>query len=90
MERSVSTIEFTLRPTYGPAVSIRLRRLSAGWAAVVLGSGTGPGVGRSARQALSAALQPLGQPAVTALLTDPGLLAPSVAVLHAERAAPMR
>jgi len=85
MERSTSTIEFTLRPGNGSAVSVRLRRLSLGWSADVLGVGAQTGVGRSARQALTAALLPLGESAVRALMADVGLLEPSVAVLGLER-----
>ena len=87
MERSGSTIEFSLRPVRGPELEIRLRRLSLGWVADVAGIGAGPGVGRSARQALTAALQPLGDNAVRELLADLGLLEPSVAVVEVERAA---
>jgi len=85
MERGESTIEFSLRPSSGPMLTIRLRRLSLGWAADVAGIGPGPGVGRSARQALTAALQPLGDSAVRSLLADLGLLAPSLAVANVER-----
>ena len=87
MERSGSTIEFSLRPGSGLMLHVRLRRLSLGWSADVAGIGGGPGVGRSARQALTAALQPLGDPAVRSLLADLGLLEPSLAVLRAERLA---
>ena len=86
MERGES-IEFSLRPGSGPELAIRLRRLSLGWVADVAGTGAGPGVGRSARQALTAALQPLGDAAVRLLLADLGLLEPSLAVVHAEREA---
>ena len=86
MERSKSTIEFTLRPGNGSVVSVRLRRLSLGWSADVPGVGYGTGVGRSARQALTAALQPLGESAVRALMADLGLLEPSVAVVELEGA----
>lgn len=88
MERSTSTIEFTLRPANGSAVSVRMRRLSLGWSADVPGVGAGTGVGRSARQALTAALQPLGESAVRALMADLGLLEPSIAVLEVEAASP--
>jgi hypothetical protein len=84
MERSKSTIEFTIRPTAGSEVSVRLRRLSLGWSADVLGVGAGTGVGRSARQALTAALQPLGESAMRALMADLGLLEPSIAVVEAD------
>jgi hypothetical protein len=85
MERGESTIEFRLRAGSLPELSVRLRRLSLGWAADVAGVGAGPGVGRTARAALAAALQPLGDDETRALLADLGLLEPSVAVLVMER-----
>ena len=85
MERGESTIEFSLRAGSHPELSVRLRRLSLGWVADVAGVGAGPGVGRTARQALTAALLPLGDDEVRALLVDLGLLEPSVAVLFMER-----
>lgn len=87
MERCESTIEFSLRLYGEPMLNIRLRRLSAGWVADVLDVGFAPGVGRSARQALTAALQPLGDSAVRTLFADLGLLGPSLAVANAEKAA---
>jgi len=87
MERGESTIEFRLRPGSGPQLEVRLRRLTRGWVADVAGIGAGPGVGRSARQALTAALQPLGDSTVRALLADLGLLEPSLAILNVERGA---
>jgi hypothetical protein len=87
MERGESTIEFSLRTGDGPVLSVRLRRLSLGWVADVAGVGAGPGVGRTARQALTAALLPLGDDATRVLLADLGLLEPSVAVLALEHAA---
>lgn len=85
MERGESTIEFSLRTGDGPVLSVRLRRLSLGWVADVAGVGAGPGVGRTARQALTAALLPLGSDATRSLLADIGLLEPSVAVLESEQ-----
>jgi len=87
MERGESTIEFSVRTGDGPALSVRMRRLSLGWVADVAGVGAGPGVGRTARQALTAALLPLGNDATRALLADIGLLEPSAAVLALERTA---
>jgi hypothetical protein len=86
MERSKPTIEFTLRPGNGSEVSVHLRRLSLGWSAHAPGVGSGTGVGRTARQALTAALQPLGESAVRALMADLGLLEPSIAVFEVEAA----
>jgi hypothetical protein len=85
MERGESTIEFSLRAGSLPELSVRMRRLSLGWVADVAGVGAGPGVGRTARQALTAALLPLGDNETRALLADLGLLEPSVAVLVMER-----
>ena len=85
MERGESTIEFSLRAGSLPELSVTLRRLSLGWVAHVAGVGAGPGVGRTARQALTAALLPLGDEQTRALLADLGLLEPSVAVLLLER-----
>lgn len=85
MERGESTIEFSLRDGSRLELSVRLRRLSLGWVADVAGVGAGPGVGRTARQALTAALLPLGDEETRALLVDLGLLEPSVAVLLMDR-----
>jgi hypothetical protein len=85
MERGESTIEFSLRAGSGPELSVTLRRLSLGWVAEVAGIGAGPGVGRTARQALTAALLPLGDGEMRAMMADLGLLEPSVAVLVLER-----
>lgn len=87
MERGESTIEFSLRTGDGPVLSVRMRRLSLGWVADVAGVGAGPGVGRTARQALTAALLPLGDEETRALMADLGLLEPSMAVLALARAA---
>jgi hypothetical protein len=87
MERGESTIEFSLRTGDGPVLSVRMRRLSLGWVADVAGVGAGPGVGRTARQALTAALLPLGNDETRALLADLGLLEPSIAVRVMEREA---
>lgn len=87
MERGESTIEFSLRTGDGPVLSVRMRRLSLGWVADVAGVGAGPGVGRTARQALTAALLPLGDEQTRTVLADLGLLGPSLAVLALETAA---
>ncbi|MDL2336033.1 MAG: hypothetical protein QFC55_08385, partial [Chloroflexota bacterium] len=84
MERGESTIKFSLRAGSRPELSVTLRRLSLGWVAAVAGVGAGPGVGRTARQALTAALLPLGDGETRALLADLGLLEPSVTVLVME------
>lgn len=85
MEATKTSVEFTLRQGIGQsAVSVRLRRLAHGWAADVGGAIANVGVGGSARQALTAALQPFGDSAIRALMADLGLLEPSVAVLTIE------
>ena len=86
MERGESTIEFSLRAGSLPELCVTLRRLSLGWVAHVAGVGAGPGVGRTARQALTAALLPLGDEQTRVVLADIGLLAPSVAVREMDRA----
>lgn len=86
MERGESAVEFSLRTGDGPVLSVRMRRLSLGWVADVAGVGACVGVGRTARQALTAALLPLGDEQTRALLCDLGLLEPSLAVLTMERA----
>jgi hypothetical protein len=87
MEHGESTIEFSLRSGPGSELNVRLRRLSLGWVADVAGVGAGPGVGRTARLALTAALLPLGNDETRALLADLGLLEPSIAVHVMEREA---
>ncbi len=85
MEATQASIEFTLRPHGGQhAVTVRLRRLAHGWVAEVGGALSNIGVGGSARQALTAGLQPFGDSAIRALMADLGLLEPSVAVLAIE------
>ncbi len=85
MEGTRPSIEFTLRPEGGQsAVSVRLRRLAHGWVAEVGGTLSNIGLGGSARQALTAGLQPFGESAIRALMADLGLLEPSMAVLAIE------
>ena len=88
MEGTRTSIEFTLRSDGSQgAVSVRLRRLAHGWVAEVGGALSNIGVGGSARQALTAGLQPFCDSAIRALMADLGLLEPSVAVLEMEAAA---
>jgi len=84
MEVARSTIEFTLTAAGGPAIHVRMRRLPARWLAEVSGPVPTAGLGGSARQALTAALQPLGDVATRVFLADLGLLEPSIAVLEVE------
>jgi hypothetical protein len=89
------------QPTQSPPVSVEFRLGAAGsdsavevslksfgdrWTAVAtIGGRLEHGLGRTARQALAAALSSLGQPAVGALLSDLALLAPSVEIARQER-----
>jgi hypothetical protein len=85
MDTEGAWIEFTLHPQRAEAVHVRLRRVDARWLAEISSPARSVGVGGSARQALTAALQPFGDVATRALLADLGLLEPSVAVLALER-----
>jgi hypothetical protein len=85
MDSSGQSIEFTLHQPDAPDVRVRLRRFVRGWAADIGSDVSSVGMGGSAREALTAALQPLGEGAVTRLLADLGLLGPSLAVLTVER-----
>lgn len=87
MEATESAIDFTLRPGSGAPVRVRLRRVASRWLAEVSGPVSTAGLGGSARQALTAALQPLGDGATRLLLADLGLLQPSLAVLEIEAVA---
>jgi hypothetical protein len=79
-------IRFTLSPAALPPVEVCLRRAGERWIARVEGSDLSAGMATSPRAALLAALEPFGQPAVTALLADLGLLEPSVRVLELQPA----
>lgn len=79
-----STIEFTLRPPGHGPVSIRLRRYLDRWVAEQVGVGRPLAIGLTAREALTAALSPLGESQVRMLLADLGLLEPSVNVIRLE------
>lgn len=88
VEATRPTIDFTLsQAAAGCDVQIRLRRVAQRWVADVRGARSGTGMGRSASQALVAALEPMGDAATRALLADLGLLEPSIAVLTVEAAA---
>jgi len=68
-------------PPPAPAVEIRLRRVGERW--VAQAAGVHVAVGATARQALTAAIRPLGESASRALLADLALLQPSLAVARA-------
>jgi hypothetical protein len=87
MNEANGTIEFTLQPAGGPHVRVRLRQSGQRWAAEVSGDAIGLAIGTSARQALTAALEPLGKPQLGRLLADLGLLEPSVRVIELGAAA---
>ena len=83
-----SVVEFSLSPMgVAQPIDIRLRRLGPRWVAEVSSPSPSTGLGLTARDALTAALQPLGDVAVRALMADLGLLEPSVAVAAMEAAA---
>jgi hypothetical protein len=79
-----SAVQFSLRRGSAQPIDVRLRRLGPRWVADVSGPVVGTGLGLTARTALTAALQPLGDLAMRALMADLGLLEPSVAVLAIE------
>lgn len=81
-----TTIRFTLTPAGGVAVDVRLRRAGERWLARIGGDQGHAAIGASAHAALAAAVQLLGQPAVSALLADLCLLEPSLRVRQLERA----
>ena len=76
-------VEFELAPaTLGYSVSVRLTDFDARWLAVVeCRSGSTEGLGGSARDALVAALSPLGTGATAALMADTGTFEASAMVL---------
>lgn len=79
-------IEFTLTPVGRAPVTVRLRRRHERWLAEVSGSAFAAALGATAREAMTAAFQPLGDAATRLLLADLGLLEPSIAVLEMEGA----
>ena len=81
MERNDRSVEFQL-----DGLQVRLTLAGERWVARV---GHSVAVGRSARQALTVALEPLGTASLRALLADLGLLEPSIAVAEIERSVRM-
>jgi hypothetical protein len=84
------SIEFRLEPpTLGYGVTVRLRAIAERWLAVATSEGGEHlGLGGSAREALGAALFPLGPLAMRTLLADPGLFGASASLESARRVAP--
>jgi len=76
-------VEFELSPiSLGLPVAVRLGDFDERWVATVrFGSTTTNGLGANAREALQAALAPLGPRATTALLADPVMFAASAELL---------
>lgn len=85
MERE-TTVEFTLRPAAGAPIAVRLRRYLDRWMAELVGRPHPVAIGLTAREALTAALAPLGDRQVGILLADLGLLEPSLRTAAIERA----
>ena len=80
------TVEFTLpSPGSGGPLDVRMRRTGERWAVSVTGESETTAIALSARQALAAALAPLGEPAVKQLLADLRLLEPSCRIVALER-----
>jgi hypothetical protein len=78
-------VEFELAPAMlGYSVSVRLRDFEARWLAVVqCRSGSTEGLGGSARDALVAALSPLGTRATAVLMADTAMFGASASLLDA-------
>ena len=79
MERNERSVEFQL-----DGLHVRLTLAGERWVCRV---GHSVAVGRSARQALTVALEPFGTASIRALLADLGLLEPSIALAEIERSA---
>jgi hypothetical protein len=81
-------VEFEVAPTsLGYPVAVRLGDYQERWVAVVQsGSVSTNGLGASARDALLAALAPLGERAIAALMAEPMMFGASASLLVAARA----
>lgn len=77
MDINRTSIDFTLG-----GLAVRLTPAGERW---VARAGESVAVGRSARAALTTALEPLGQASIRALLADLALIAPSISVASIER-----
>jgi hypothetical protein len=81
-------VEFELAPaTLGYKVAVQLGDYQERWVAVVRsGSRSTNGLGPTARDALLAALAPLGERATVALMADPTMFGASASLLTAAQA----
>jgi hypothetical protein len=79
-------VQFTLQPVATlPAIDVRMRRFGDRWVAEAGTSLPNVGIAGTPREALAAALAPLGANAVTRLLADLNLLEPSCQVIEMGR-----
>lgn len=86
MQERQASVEFSLQPPVGRSpVRVRLRRYLDRWVAELIGSGQPIAIGLTAREALVAALAPLGDRHAGVLLADLGLIEPSLSVLEIDR-----
>lgn len=87
MSTAEGTIQFTLQPASPmPAITVRMRRFGERWVAEAQSELPNVGIAQTPRQALAAALAPLGAIAVKVLLADLTLLEPSCQIIELERA----
>jgi hypothetical protein len=81
MPSSIVDTRFRLTAQSCPPVDVRLRLLDARWVAVADVAGTSQiGLGRTAREAITASLGSLSADARRALLADVALVVPSLAI----------
>jgi hypothetical protein len=87
MTNASAPLRFSLSaPNIGLEVSARLRPVAERWVCEVeVGDHVHTGIGADPGTALRAAVSPLGRAAARALLADPALAGPSVALLEATR-----
>lgn len=89
---SIVDTQFRLSATaFAVSVDVRLRSRADRWIAVAeVGAGSQVGLGRTAREALSAALRSYREEVRRALLADLALLAPSIEIMEAAGASQRR
>jgi hypothetical protein len=86
MTAAEGTIRFTLQPASPmPSIDVRMRRFGERWVAEAQSELPNTGIAQTPREALAAALSPLGTAVVTLLLADLSLLEPSCQILELER-----